>query len=247
MTNRGPAPGRGPAPTHSGRSWIVGTLLIGLACLQGVGRARAEEEVPGRLKVLGLSLLLPGLGHKAMGYTDRATAFMSADGVIWVGYATFRVQTELRQDRYVETAKIGAGVQQAEGQSDDYYRLLGDYSSADLYDDEIRRDARSRYPDDLAGREAYFESNRIPDERRWDWASSAVWTRYRDERGDALLSNKRASYMLGLAVANRLLAAVDAMRLVHRRDQEPKLGLFLKADPVDPDMMAHLGVRVRLP
>ena len=237
---------RGRTSAAAARRLLIGaTVLLGLAGVQGSRPARAEE--PGRLKVLGLSLLLPGLGHKALGYNDRATAFMAADGAIWVGYATFKVQSNLRKDRYVETAKIGAGIEKAEGQSDDYYRLLGDYGSAAEYDDEIRRDARSRYPDDLAGRESYFESNRVPDERRWEWASSAIWTTYHDQRGDALLSSKRANYMIGFAIANRLLAAVDAMRLVHQRGQQPTLGLFLTADPSDPDMPAHLGVNVRLP
>jgi hypothetical protein len=53
--------------------------------------------------------------------------------------------------------------------------------------------------------------------------------------------------MLGLAVANRLLAAVDGLRLVHKQGQEPKLGFFLSADPLDPSTPAHLGVNLRLP
>lgn len=229
------------------RTVVAATVTALLVGSLAPSRSLANADPPGRLRVLGLSLLLPGLGHRALGYKDRSAALMVADGAIWTSFVTLRVQGGIRKDGYVEMAKTGAGVAKAEGRSDEYYRLLGSYPSSDTYDDEIRRDARARYPDDLEARASYFDRNRIPDERRWEWGSSAVWQRYRDKRGDALRSNKRASYMLGLAVANRLLAAVDGLRLVHKQGQEPKLGFFLSADPLDSSTPAYLGVNLRLP
>ena len=85
------------------------------------------------------------------------------------------------------------------------------------------------------------------DDQRWEWSSSAEWERYQDKRGDALQSNKRAEYMLGFAVANRLLAAVDAMRLIHKGGKEPSLGLSLTGDPLNPNTPAYLGVSLRFP
>jgi hypothetical protein len=209
--------------------------------------ARAAADPPGRLRVLGLSLLFPGLGHRALGYQERSTALMTADAAIWTGFVTFRLQGGIRRDGYVEMAKTGAGVERPAGHSDEYYRLLGSYYSSEAYDDEIRRDARARYPYDLQARATYFEQHRVTEGQRWEWASSAEWRRYRDKRGDSLHSIKRSHYMLGLAVANRLVAAVDALRLVHRRGQEPALGLFLSADPLDPTAPALVGVSYRLP
>lgn len=223
------------------------TVVMALLLLATSAPARAAADPPGRLKVLGLSLLLPGLGHRALGYPERSTALMTADAAIWTSFVTFRVQGSIRKDGYVEMAKTGAGVEQPDGRSDEYYRLLGSYSSSELYDDEIRRDARARFPYDLQARATYFDQHRVPDDQRWEWASSAEWKRYRDKRGDSLHSIKRSHYMLGLAVANRLVAAVDALRLVHRRGQEPALGLFLTADPLDPTAPALVGVSYRLP
>ena len=237
---RWPWQGRGQRVLCASLAAFLGGALL-------ASHARADSGSPGRLEVLGLSLLLPGLGHRALGYTDRATAFMAADGVIWAGFVTLQVQGSLRKDGYVELAEIDAGVEKAEGRSDEYYRLLGSYSSSELYDDEIRRDARAQYPDDLQARSDYFDSNRIPDDRRWEWESSAAWERYRDKRGDSLESYKRADYMLMLAVANRLLAAVDALRLAHNQGQEPALGLYLEAEPFDSRAPAYLGVKLRLP
>ena len=221
-------------------------LVLLLMLSIGFGASARAGDEPGRLKILGLSLLLPGLGHRALGHMGRAEAMMSAEAGIWIGYGSLRIQGQIRKDSYVEMAQAFAGVPKAGGRSDDYYRLLGDFRDSSQYNDEVRRDARARFPDDLAGRAAYFESHRMPADRVWSWDSSADWRRYRDKRGDSLRSFKRSQYMIGLAVANRLFAAVDAMRAVHRRS-EPSLGLIFSSDPFASDPSARVGLSLRLP
>lgn len=224
----------------------IGRGLVAFVAILLLVPASTRADEPGRLKVLGATLLVPGWGHRMLGQNTRATAFMSAEGAIWIGFGAFRLQGEVRKDRYVEMAELFAGVPEAEGRSDEYYRRLGDYRSAEIYDDEVRRDARARYGDDLAARAAYFERYRVPDDQWWEWDSSAEWRRYRDKRSDSLRSFKRSQYLVGVAVANRLVAAVDAMRSVHRRDREPQVGLFLNADPFDPSSTVRVGVRLPL-
>ncbi len=221
-------------------------LIAALAVLSIVPALAGAEE-PGRLKILGASLLLPGWGHRMMGQNTRATAFMATEGAIWVSFGVFRGQGEIRKDRYIEMAELFAGVPDAEGRSDDYYRQIGDYRSAEAYNDEVRRDARARFGDDLHAREAYFERYRVPDDQIWEWASSADWRRYRDKRSDSLRSFKRSRYMIGVAIVNRLVAAVDAMRSVHRRDRDTALHWYLDADPLDPSSSVRVGVRLPLP
>lgn len=213
------------------------------ACLVAAGLAtqpaRAESR-PGRLKILGLSLLLPGLGHRALGEDARSTPFFVAEAGVWTAYGVFQTQGHLRKDSYVEMAEIFAGIDDADGRSGEYYRNVGTYRTSDDYDDEVRRDARARHGDDLAAREAYFQAHRVPDPQRWEWTSRAQWARYREKRSDANQSFKRADYMIGFAVANRLVAAIDAMLLVHRRSQETSWNLHLEGDPFDPQEPARL-------
>lgn len=211
--------------------------------------AASAAEPPSRLKVLGLSLLLPGLGHAALGHTTRGEAFMAADLGLWTTFGAFRVQGHLRSNSYVDMAGIFAGVQDPEGHPDEYYRQLGQYASSDEYNEEVRREARAQTGDDLAGRAAYYERHKVPADQEWRWTSAADWQRYQDKRSESQLSYKRASYMIGLAVANRLIAAVDAMRLAHghRSGQGEGISFYLSGDPSEPREPVRLCVGLRLP
>lgn len=225
----------------------AGAVLLLLLLTLPAAHEGVEAATPSRAKVLGLSMLLPGLGHQALGSTTKAQAFMAADAVVWSAFGVFELQGARRKDSYVEMAEIFAGVPDADGRSGEYYRLLGRYRTSEEYDDEIRRDARARYPDDLEARAAYFESHRVAPDEVWSWSSQAAWDRYQEKRSDSNLSFKRARYMLGVALANRLLSAVDAMRIVHRKRAEDRsLGLSLLPDP-DPREPVRLCVTIPLP
>jgi hypothetical protein len=207
----------------------------------------AAEEAPSRLKVIGLSLLLPGLGHYSIHHTTRGGAFMAADLGIWGGFSGFRLQGHLRRKSYVEMAHLFAGVPSADGRSDEYYRLVGQFPSSDIYDEEVRRDARNLYGNDLQARDAYYNAHKIPVDQVWQWGSDADWTRYKNKRNASQSSYKRARYLLGLAVANRLLAAVDAMRLVHAHGEGEGMSFYLSGDPSEPREPVRLCVSLRLP
>lgn len=223
-------------------------VLIGFILLMGAwGGVAGAAGQPDRLKVLGLSLLVPGLGHYSIGRGGRGQAFMAADAGAWGGFAGFRLQGHLRRNSYIDMAHIYGGVPSPEGRSDDYYRLVGEFGSSDQYDEEIRREARARYGDDIAAREAYFEAHRIPADQVWRWNSEADWSRYRDKRNASHLSYKRARYLLGLAIANRLLSAVDAMRLYHAHGKADGMSFYLTGDPSEPREPVRLCVSLRLP
>ncbi|MBD3161475.1 MAG: hypothetical protein GF346_04650 [Candidatus Eisenbacteria bacterium] len=225
----------------------MGGIALALLVLCLAAPSLSAEPGPDRLKTLGLSLLVPGLGHLSAGYDGRAQGFMAAEAVIWGAFAVFEVQGELRKDSYIEMAELFGGVPDADGLSDDYYRLIGQYPSAEIYNDEIRRDARARHGDDLDAREAYFEQNRIADDRTWSWVSSAARQSYRSKRSDSNRSFKRAGYMVGVAVANRLLAAVDAMRLIHKGNESSAMRVSIRPDFPEFREPAQLCVTVRFP
>ena len=108
------------------------TLLTILILSLFVSGTAMAEEPPGRLKLLGLSLLLPGLGHKSLGHDYRATAYMSAEAAVWCAAVVFEVQGRIRKDSYIEYAEIHAGVADAKNRSSDYYRRIGRYPSTEI-------------------------------------------------------------------------------------------------------------------
>jgi hypothetical protein len=231
----------------------VAVVLLAAMCAAGAGSARAQSPGAQRserdrgenAKRIGLSLLLPGAAHLRMGEGRRAAAFLVTEVATWTAWAVFRTQGAQRRDSYVEMAELNAGVPQAGGRDDAYYRLLGDWSSSDAYDQLVRRDARDLYPNDLPGRAAYFEANRTPADRAWRWESQTEWDAYRTKRNDSRHAYRSARMMLGLAAANRAVAMIDASLLAGRHGRDT--GLRLQAAPGPGPGSAVVSLSLRLP
>lgn len=179
-----------------------------------------ESTGPARnphLQSIGLSILLPGLAQYKMGHTWRAAGYFAAEAACWTAFGVYRVQGSNREDSYHQMAELFAGVQNPGSKDDDYYKTIAGWPSSELYNEiVVRRNARQAHGDDLAAREAYYESNRIQGDEAWSWVSEAARERYRDKRNDAQRSFKNSRNMIGLAVANRVVAMIDAVLLERR-------------------------------
>lgn len=199
--------------------WIAGALglWLGLAA----GGARADDAVsgdrrPSRMKALGASLLLPGLGQRMTGHPTRARVFFAAEGAILIGFVTSEVQGAALKRSYIDYADRFAGVADAEGKPDWFYRNLGRFASSDEYLDEIAITARGLYGDDLEQREAYVARNAPGPDEHWRWRSEADRQEYRDRRQASRNALRHADLFLGAALLNRVLSAVDAVRLARQ-------------------------------
>ncbi len=232
------------------------TLHTGMAfdafgqSMPGTGRtsrppSATPSDHPKRLKTIGLSLLLPGLGHVEAGHKGRAVPYLIAEAGFWTAFAVFRTQGSLRRDSYIQMAEIYAGVDRAADRDDDYYQLIGSWSSSDAYDQLLSREARALYPDDLEARAAYVAAHRTADDSAWRWESRTAWLGYRDKRQESKNAYRRAGNMLGLAAVNRLAAMLDATLLLNRKGEQ---GAFqLQVVPgCDPDV-TQLQLSWRLP
>jgi hypothetical protein len=177
-----------------------------------------------RLKALGASWLMPGLGHRTIGRDGRARFFMMMEAAVLLGVTVSETQGYVRKRGYVGYAESFAGVTEATGKPDWYYRNLGQYRSSDDYVDDIARTARALYGDDLAAREAYIAQNRPGRGETWRWASDADRREYRERRKASRNAYRRASLFVGGALLNRLLSSLDAARLAGK----PKLRASLE-------------------
>lgn len=218
----------------------VGSRSFGSAgevgLVPGMQPSRAWEQMSGdgassttarnpHLRSIGLSILLPGLAQYQMGHTLRATGYFAAEAAFWSAFAAYRVQGSNREDSYHQMAELFAGVQDPGSRDDEYYKTIAGWPSSELYNEiVVRREARQEHGDDLAAREAYYESNKIQGDEAWSWVSDAARERYRDKRNDAQRSFKNSRNMIGLAVANRLVSMIDAV-LLERRHSSLRLEL----------------------
>jgi hypothetical protein len=202
------------------RSRIAAVTAAVLVAGAVAGPARAAEG-PSRSRAILYSLLVPGAGHWYLGRTSRAQIFGAAEAGVWTAFVTFNVQGKLRKDDYVEMAEVFAGVENADGRSDQYYRNLGLYVSSDEYNEiEIEMYARYRFTDPEE-RAAYIRENSITGDAAWEWTSEEWWDAYRERRSDSQGAYQNAQYALAVGILNRLLSAVDAARIAHgmKRDR----------------------------
>jgi hypothetical protein len=179
----------------------------------------ASADRVSRLKALGASWLLPGMGHRMIGRDGRARLFTMMETAVLLGVAVSEAQGYVRKRGYVDYAESFAGVADATGKPDWYYRNLGQYRNSDDYVDDIARTARALYGDDLAGRDAYIEQNRPGPGEAWRWSSDADRREFRERRKASRNAYRRASLFIGGALLNRLLSSLDAARLAGK----PKL------------------------
>ena len=199
--------------------WIAGVLglLLGLAgSTARADEAGGRERPSSRLKALAASLLLPGLGQRLTGHPTRARVFFAAEGAILIGFVTSEVQGAAHKQSYIEYADRFAGVTDADGKPDWFYRNLGRFASSDAYLDEIAVTARGLYGDDLEQREAYVARNAPGPGELWRWRSEADRQEYRDRRQASRNALRHADLFLGAALLNRVLSAVDAVRLTRQ-------------------------------
>jgi hypothetical protein len=174
------------------------------------------------------SLILPGWGELSMGAKGRATGFFIAEGLIWASYAYWTVAGNMREDDYIEQAGISAGVG-VTSESDDYWRLVGQYKSSSggdpgTYEEELRREARDLYPTDPAAQDAYVAERLPTGDRAWSWSTPQAQALYDDTREDANTAFNNAEYSFAAAILNRVLSVIDVQLLRHKASKEAREG-----------------------
>lgn len=198
---------------------------------------RAGEPEPGDgskslLRAVLSSALLPGLGERYVGRPRRANAFHAAEAALWVTFAGYRIQGDLRRDRYEEFAQVQAG---APGKRDsDYYEHIGLWISLEEWHDIVRRDARLRFPDDPAAQQRFFDENqRYSEGDAWSWPDDETRVRYRQLRSLSERSYRNGRLAVGAAIVNRLASMVDALALAraHNRALREEARLELRFEP----------------
>lgn len=164
---------------------------------------------------VGLSLLLPGLGHLHDGHTTRGAAFLVIEAALWTTVAVSEVQSGLRTDHAHEQAQVFAHVSTGP-HADQFYRDVSRYRSNEDYNVQVRRDARNSYagPDSLLPSyvDAYEQTYGYFGDSAWHWDSFSSFQEYGDLRSAAQDASRRAAFAIGGALANRLFAIIDVTR-----------------------------------
>lgn len=195
---------------------------------------------PSIYKAALFSALVPGLGEYYAGHHTRALVFGTAEAGIWMTYATFKVQEDLRGDRAIEFAVATAGA--LPNGNDDYYSAMGLFLRADgpgQWNEFVRR--RARDTGEVVGVEYTGDA-------AWAWPSLDHFLRYRDLREGSLRAKDNATNMLAVAIVNRIASIVDVVQAVRSdksKREEDRFGLELQLGRTPGEPLASLALRSR--
>ena len=178
-------------------------ILIALLA-PGVASAQVTAEPqPSPAKAFGLSMLLPGLGHRhANGdqWTGWAGTVAAADAALWVSLFT----SSRHRNQVVETYRTlaaGSAGADLEGKNRTFYLNLASFRSSDEFLDTVLRNR------------AWDQVDYVSDPSfHWSWTTDAEFQRYRDLREQDESLGRRRSILIASLVANRLINGLIAAR-----------------------------------
>lgn len=206
---------------------------------------------PERARILLRSLTVPGWGQATLGHRRSATVFAIAEAGVWGAFSAFRIQEQLRTESYQLTARLDAGID-LKGRDEEFLRIVGAFASSDEYNLlVVSRDAANIYlqdvnDPDIAGYRAYIAQHSLGGSNAWSWSGIEGFRRYGAQRKNAQRAALRANTALGIAIANRIVSALHAMRIAGQpqRPEGRSWQLDVRPDPNDPTAV-RAGVRAR--
>lgn len=206
-------------------------------------KGKSEKSKPkySKTKAVILSLLVPGAGHYYVNKKGRGQLFFGAEIATWFGYFAFHSYGRWKEDDYKKYGIQRAGITST-GHDDAFYRNLLFYDSREDYNESGRI---------INPGSPYYPNNPQYD---WFWESTESRQAYRTMRNDSEVAYRKATFMLGVALVNRIIASIDALRLARKESNRFKDDDFftrhniefdIKADPFAENSEFGLVVRHR--
>jgi hypothetical protein len=180
----------------------------------------AAPKQKSTVKAALLSALLPGAGEYYLGNRQKARYFFAAEALTWIGYVSFKIYGNWKEEDYIRFAASNANAR-LDGKSDEFRDLVGFYNSTDQYNS--------------FGRVFDPERPYLPDtpDNHWRWQSDEDQETYRHLKNRAREADRRAEFMIGVAVVDRIVSVIDAIRDGRRLSKQLTTESFATRDRSD--------------
>ncbi|HWR84133.1 MAG TPA: hypothetical protein VN285_12600 [Candidatus Deferrimicrobium sp.] len=149
------------------------------------------------------SAVLPGWGEFYVGHKRKARVFFTVEGLAWIGFFGFRTYGNWKEDDFIRFAAQRAGAD-LDGKDDWFLDVVGFYDDIDDYN-ALGRAYDPERP--------YLEDNAT---YHWRWQQPADRDIYRNLKNQSREAFRRANFMIGLALVNRVVSVIDAVRDARR-------------------------------
>jgi hypothetical protein len=197
-----------------------------------------KEGLKSVTKAALLSFILPGVGEIYGGSHTKGKIFIFSEVTVWTGFFGFRTYGSWLKDDSRVYAASHAKVDLT-GKPDDFFDQLSFYDSRDQYNQFAllyHRGEVKPYPED--------------DFWNWEWETEESRLYYRDLKNRSKDASRRALYLVGLSIVNRIVSVVDAMKTVQAYNRKKSFELSgikfdIKAQPLgsNPQCMFYLSHR----
>ncbi len=194
-------------------------LIVALAAAV---QAAGGGDAPRRDLAILASAVLPGTGQMMLDSKVRGEAQLWLDGAIWVLWGGFSWYSSSQEQTARLYAAKESGVDLAIPEAD-YYRALERYDNTDEYNEDIRREARDRYPDDPEAQHDYYESHGYFGGACWNWSSDSARFDYWRTRKSGRAAALRAGFSAGALLLNRLISVVDCAFFAGTRTDDARI------------------------
>ncbi|MEJ5263569.1 MAG: DUF5683 domain-containing protein [Ignavibacterium sp.] len=152
------------------------------------------------------SLLLPGMGELYAENYSSGKYFTIAEGALWATFIGMNVYGNWQENRYKTYAQTYAGIN-PEGKDEDFYATIGLYTSIETYNNEK---ALERRYDEMLSEQKFF----------WKWNSTEERKTYRSMWTSSEQTFNDIRFVVGAMLVNRLISAINAVRLVSNYNSE---------------------------
>ena len=190
------------------------------------GQSEEKRESPSstgsKTKYVLYSLILPGAGQWGMGEKNRAKFFIGAEALLWMGYFSTNAYADVIQKNYQAYAAVHANIEQQD-KTEQYWIDIG--SADNIYafnEQQLReRNLEAVYPES----DLYY----------WQWDSQDNQGSYNSLRVQEHDWERRATFIVGALILNRIVSVIDVIRIIHKEKKQPSeqqssLSLFYHTD-----------------
>ncbi len=153
------------------------------------------------------SLVLPGLGELAMGNIKMSKVFFGSEAVLLLSLWGTESYIGILQNDLEAFAALNAGVY-AKNKDDQYWVDVGTAMSLAEFNHRklLERDLEALYPE--------------TPEYQWQWETNDQRVQYVEKRFTRLDWRRRANWIVGGLVLNRIVSAIDVVRLLRKQNSQ---------------------------
>lgn len=178
-----------------------------------MGNLGAVPEKKSVVTAVIYSLLLPGMGELYDGEYAQGKYFTMAEGALWLTWGGFTSYGNWTRNDARNFAAQHAGVSLTD-RSDQYFIDIGNFISADAYNQEILRERLSY--------KIYDTHSTL----NWNWDTDNNRERYREMRVQSDETFNYARFAIATVIANHLISAINAGRLTISHNKRSEASLY---------------------